>query len=261
LVNGSRRCLAKLATMSNSDQQLSRVELAAVVLGDSHALDTGTRLGAAVTRLLRWKFVEELHDDTDRTVWDRAGVSSDSVSAPALTWNLPVIASSPLAPLIQGATSLGVVVHLSQMALRTFPLDVGNDAVVLITENPRLVEAAAQRRSELCLISTNGNPSVAVRLLLKQLMTSGADLHYHGDFDAAGLAICRRMFEFGLQPWRMNVAHYQQAVADAAAAGVELPLDFADPGPTPWDDLLRDVFRASGRVVHEERLIDTLLFR
>lgn len=251
-----RRCLDALAL---TDQPRSRVDLAARILGDSHALDLGTRLGASVSRALRQQYATELHDDTDRTVWDRAGAPNDSVSAPVLTWNVPLVGQGGLSPLTATSTALGVVVHLSQMALRSYPVQVRAGTAVLVAENPRVVEAAAQRRSPLCVVSTNGNPSVAVRLLLSQLLDSGADVRYHGDFDAAGLSICRRMAAFGLRPWRMDVEHYERSVAEALAAGVDLPLDDADPGPTPWDEPLRKVFRSSGRVVHQERLLDELL--
>jgi uncharacterized protein (TIGR02679 family) len=251
-----RRCLNALAT---PEQPRSRVELAALVLGDSHALDPGTRLGAAVARALRQVYASELYDDTDRSAWDYAGVPSDTVSAPALTWNLPVTQSNSLAPMFRSATSLGSVVHVSQMALRASPLEVAPNTTVLFTENPRVVEEAARRRSPLSVASTNGNPSTAVRLLVSQLLASGAILYYHGDFDAAGLAICRRMEALGLRPWHMDVCDYERAVGSAAAAEVDLPLDTADPGSTPWDEPLREVFKTSRRVVHEERLLDELL--
>ena len=57
----------------------------------------------------------------------------------------------------------------------------------------------------------------------------------------------------------MDTASYERAVTAATAERVELPIDPSDPGPTPWDESLREVFRASGRVVHEERLLDDLL--
>ena len=255
-VASTRRCLDAVQAMGSPQ---SRVDLAATVLGDAHALDPGTRLGSAVMRALRQRHADELHDDTDRTVWDRAGVPSDSVSAPVLVWNLPVVSLCALAPLLTTASALGVVTHLSAMALRSYPVVVAAGTEVLVTENPRVVEAAAQRRSPRCVVSTNGNPSVAVRTLLGQLLRAGAAVRYHGDFDAAGLSICRRMMELGLVPWQMDATSYQQAVAVAVREQVDLPIDRTDPGPTPWDESLREVFQASGRVVHEERLIDELL--
>jgi hypothetical protein len=86
---------------------VSRVDLAARLFGDSHALDTGTRLEAATARALRHR----LGPDPSPEVWTQAGVSLDLVSAPVLTWNLP-------GDFTRRATELGVPLHLSQLALR-----------------------------------------------------------------------------------------------------------------------------------------------
>ena len=95
-------------------------------------------------------------------------------------------------------------------------------------------EAAAQACIPTPVLSTNGQPSTTVLLLLEQLRRAGAELRYHGDFDSAGLAICERMTRLGLQPWRMN-------------------------GPTSWDPDLRAVFDRERRIVHQERLLPGLL--
>jgi uncharacterized protein (TIGR02679 family) len=108
-------------------------------------------------------------------------------------------------------------------------------------------------------VSTNGNPSGAVRLLLDQLLAAGCQLRYHGDFDAAGLAICARMARLGLRPWRMGVTDYLEALTAAADTGVALPVDDRRAPPTPWDPALRSVFDEHRRIVHEERLLPGLL--
>ena len=227
---------------------VSRVDLAARLFGDAHALDTGTRLEAATARALRHR----LGPDPPAEVWTQAGVTLDLVSAPVLTWNLP-------GELAQRATKLGVPLHLSQLALRAHPVTAPKGAEVLVVENPRVVEAAAQMRSPLTVVSTNGNPSGAVRLLLDQLLAAGCTVRYHGDFDAAGLAICARMARLGLQPWRMGAADYLEALAAAKEAGVTLPVDERRAPPTPWDPELQSTFDEHRRIVHEERLLPGLM--
>ena len=185
-------------------------------------------------------------------MWTQAGVTLDLVSAPVLTWNLP-------GELGQRATELGFPLHLSQLALRTCPVTAPANADVLVVENPRVVEAAAQMRSPLTVVSTNGNPSGAVRLLLDQLLAAGCIVRYHGDFDAAGLAICARMARLGLRPWRMGVSDYLEALAAAVEAGVELPVDERRAPPTPWDRGLQSTFDEHRRIVHEERLLPGLI--
>ena len=116
-----------------------------------------------------------------------------------------------------------------------------------------------QRSIHRATITTNGNPSNAVRLLLDQLLACGAKLLYHGDFDVPGLAICARMEQLGLSPWLMDSARYRAAVDSAAADGVDLPIETRTAGVTPWDPSLQDAVNAVRRIVHEERLLDDLL--
>ena len=236
---------------------VSRIDIAARLFGSAHALDTGTRLEAAATRALAHR--EGAADARD--LWERAGAHLDLTSGPVLTWRLPVAPGSPLAALVGHASALGLPVHLTQFALRRHPVDVQRGTDILVVENPRVVEAAAQLGVATAVVATNGNPSGAVRLLIDQLLTAGAALRYHGDMDAAGLAICGRMAALGLAPWRMDTADYLAALAAAETDGVELPADPAAAPPTPWDPALQATFDHHRLVVHEERLLPGLLER
>ena len=234
---------------------LSRVDLAAGLFGDAHTLDAGTRLEAAAARALGLRF-----DSARRAeVWEHAGVHLDLTSAPVLTWRLPVAPHCRLAPVIAAATDAGLPLHLSQFALRRYAIKLPPGSEVLVVENPRIVEAAAQRNSSTSILSINGNPSTAARLALTQLIAADARLHYHGDFDAPGLAICGRMHSLGLRPWRMTARDYEAAVAEAHAAGIALPHSTDSAPPTPWDPALRAAFDRHRLIVHEERLLATLL--
>ena len=241
--------------MSSPEQSISRTDLAAQVLGSSHALDTGTALEAMVSRALERRYpAREAGED----VWELAGVHTDQVSGAALTWALPILPNSGLHGLATSAARARIPVHLTRYALAAHPVHVEAGTTVLVAENPRVVEAAAQRESTIPVITTNGNPSAAVRLLVDQLLHAGAHLRYHGDFDAPGLAICARMHQLGLQPWRMDAHDYTAAVQAASTDGVELPAETRPIGATPWDPRLRDAMEELGRIVHEERLLDDL---
>lgn len=245
----------------DSGASMSRIDLAAEVLGSSHGLDRGTREEAALTRLFRRWYPGE----NDRRVWERAGVLPDRVSAPVLTWGLSMVGrlgrseGSGVSELLGLATELSVPLHLSQMALRAYPVEVDRGADVLVAENPRIVEAAAEAATPFAVVALNGNPAGAARLLIDQLLGGGARLRYHGDFDAAGLAICGRMHRLGLEPWRMDSASYEAAVAEAELAGAQLPSERRRAPETPWDPLLQAEFDRLHRVVHEERLLPGLL--
>ena len=254
LVSDVRSVLDRIAEGSDAPDPQSRVDLAALVLGSSHALDWGTREEAAVTRALSCQF-----GGTGRQAWEDAGVHLDLVSAPALTWGLRPRRCSPWTVLVGEADRLGVPLHLTQLALRKYPVELPAGADVLVAENPRVVEAAAQERSSLTVVALNGNPSGAARVLVEQLLACGASLRYHGDFDVSGLRICARMHRMGLVPWHMDSASYRDALAIADTNGARLPLDPHRSPPTPWDADLQSVFDQDRRIVHEERLLALLL--
>lgn len=250
-----RAVLDQLTGPSQGPRGCSRTELAAVALGSAHALDRGTRTARAVTRALALR-----HPGNDgKTAWTVAGVQPDLVSATVLCWNLRPVAGSGLATILGEASTLGVPLHLTQYGLRRHPVEVAHGADVLAVENPRVVEAAAEARSPLCVVALNGNASAAGRLLLDQLLGSGSRVRYHGDFDAAGLAICGRMVALGLVPWRMQVEHYLQALDAAEKAGTPLPTERRDVPATPWSPSLREAFHERRKIVHEELLLDELL--
>lgn len=233
----------------------SRTEVAARLLGDAHALDSATRLAALVTRAL----VARDGAGSERIVWERAGMPLDLVSAPVLTWGLPLTGAGAIAAAVAAMTRAGLPVHLSALALRAEPLRVAPATPVLVVENPRLVEAAAQRRLPAAVLCTNGNPTTAPSEAIGALRASGALLRYHGDFDTPGLAITGRVRAAGCAPFAMAARDYLAALAVAATDGVDLPPDLAPVPPTPWDPELGVVFARHRRVVHQERVMDDVL--
>ena len=234
----------------------SRTELAAGLFGSSHALDPGTSLASFAERALRHRVGQPLEG---RELWEVAGVLSDRVSAPVLVWSIPAQGDSPLDDLIRAAASGSLPLHVSLLAMLRHPVAVRGGTHVLVVENPRLVEAAAERRLPGCVVATNGNPTTAVTTLIRQLQRSGARLWYHGDFDAAGIAICRRMQEAGCTPWMMDAGHYESAVQLAVRSGVTLPRSTKGCGPTPWDPGLESAFDDRRLIVHEEFMLDDVL--
>ena len=181
-----------------------------------------------------------------------AGILRDRVSAPALTWSLPVVGESFLDEQTRSASAGGLPLHISLFALLRYPITVPRQTRILVVENPRLVEAAAERRLPSCVITSNGNPSTAVTTLLQQLYKSGASIWYHGDIDTPGIGICRRMYQDGATPWMMDASDYEDAIGLAEQAGTQLELDPENCGSTPWDPQLREVFGRRRYIIHEE---------
>lgn len=234
----------------------SRTELAATLFGSSHALDPGTKLASFAARALRCRLDVA---SRGRELWEAAGIQADRVSAPALVWAVPAMGRSALDRLLRTAAEGALPVHVSLLALHCHSVSVPTGTLVLVVENPRLVEAATERGLDCCVVATNGNPSTAVTTLLDQMRRSGASLWYHGDFDPTGFAICGRMQDSGCRPWMMAADDYRHAIRRAECDGVRLDRAIKDCGPTPWDPQLEAAFNDERLIVHEEYVLDDVL--
>jgi uncharacterized protein (TIGR02679 family) len=226
---------------------ITRSQLAADVLGDAHALDSGQPTATLV--LTVWRQViartHDINDDVeieptddgelepgggaerDRDVWAKAGVLVNELARPVLFLNLPMrdAENRNLLP--------GEPVYASLRSLLRSPpsWDVA-DRRVYVCENPNMVAIAADHWGPDCapLVCTDGMPAAAQRCLLSQLAKARAQLCYHGDFDWPGVRIGNHvMREHGAQSWRFGAADYKAAVEGASGLGQASP-------PSGWTE-------------------------
>jgi uncharacterized protein (TIGR02679 family) len=255
---------------------MSRAQLAADVLGDSHGLDTGHPVATIVLRAcpaepsiddIEAAGIQDAEEST-RERWARLGVTVNELALPALCLNLGILDTDVAhrhpqqAPQLDPPPVLGVClgepVHLSlRRLLRRPPIWQVANRDVFVCENPNIVAIAADRLRGACapLVCTDGMPSAAQQTLLAQLAAAGARLRYHGDFDWPGLVIGNFvMREFGAEPWRFGTADYLGATAEH---GIALRGD--RPVVARWDDRLARAMAERGVVVHEEGVAETLM--
>jgi uncharacterized protein (TIGR02679 family) len=235
---------------------VSRAQLAAEVLGDSHGLDNGRPVATIVLRACAAETsidigeAVELQDaeESARERWARLGITVNELALPALCLNLPGL--DGMYP--------GEPVHVSlRCLLRRPPTWHIADRDVFVCENPNIVAIAADCLGGSCrpLVCTDGMPAAAQQALLLQLATAGARLRYHGDFDWAGLAIGNFvMREFNAKPWRFGTADYLSGLTEHGIALREKHRVMAR-----WDDHLAGAMSERGVVVHEEAVVETLL--
>lgn len=289
LVTGVRRVVDAVATgftglalpVRDERGRASRVDVAAQVLGSSHALDSRTLVERACRRALALALGLEVGDDvgeeaggsdlhgdptaderpgaSEAEVWDQAGIHLDRLSSPIPSWGLDLVAGSPIADLARLSTGAGVPLPLTAAALERWRPLGPNRTPVLVVENPRVVEAAADGGAPFTVVATNGNPRRNVMGLVSDLLEAGTEVYYHGDFDGAGLAICRRMLELGCRPWAMGVADYTAMCRWMTERDVALPVSLTPCGPTPWEPALQHEFNRRRLIVHEELVLTTLL--
>ena len=247
-----------------------RSELAALALGDAHALDAGQPTATLVLAALRQaeaapapqassgelpsQAAGDLPEERARDSWARAGVLVNELARPALLLNLPMQrdAAAFAAP--------GEPAYASLRRLLRAPPDwavAGRE--VFVCENPNVLAIAADRLGSRCapLVCTDGMPAAAQRCLLTQLSRAGARLRYHGDFDWPGLHIANHVMRaYAARPWRLGAPDYQSAVADTAHADHRLA---GTPVAAAWDAALAPTMQAHGLAIAEEALAAALL--
>jgi uncharacterized protein (TIGR02679 family) len=254
---------------------VSRAQLAADVLGDSHGLDEGRAVATLVLRACAaGRSIDT--DDTDGAIETagaaglqdadesprerraRLGVTVNELALPALCLNLQGLCLNLQCLSGDQAHPLGEPLHLSlRRLLRQPPAWAAAGRDVFVCENPNVVAIAADRLGPACapLVCTDGMPSAAQQTLLAQLAAAGARLRYHGDFDWPGLVIGNFLVrEFGAEPWRFAAADYLAATAEHGIA-----LRAGKPVIAQWDPELTAAMAARGVVVHEEAVADVLM--
>jgi len=247
-----------------------RSELAALALGDAHALDAGQPTATLVLAALRQAqalsaagmpndekagaAAVDLPEERARDTWARAGVLVNELARPALCLNLPVQGDPAT------LAALGEPAYASlRRLLRAPPAWAVAGREVFVCENPNLLAIAADRLGSHCapLVCTEGMPAAAQRCLMAQLVEAGARLHYHGDFDWPGLHIGNQVMRAcAAHPWRFNTVDYQAAVAGSAHADHRLA---GKPVAAAWDAALAPAMQAHGLAIAEEALAAALL--
>lgn len=234
------------------DQATARTELAARVRGDAHCLDDGRRLAAVVLRLVALLVIDadgdaQASDLEAARLWERIGVVTDRVSSTCLTLGLLDAAGQPI-----NGRGAGEPVHLTWRDLDK-GLSFATGQLVLVCENPRVLEAAAELAIDgWAVLCTSGRPSLVTMEVLTQLRAADAIMRYHGDFDWPGIAIANDLIgRFGMHAWQMAASDYLNIPAQLPLAGSRVE--------AAWDAELAPAMAHRGLAVHEEATLPDLL--
>lgn len=251
------RCVSALPQITG-DPPCGRGELASVVSGDAHGLDDGRLLGAVALRAVA-AITASPYPSTPagrRALWRAVGVYTDEVSTTALTFGL----RSTTGAWLDERTDAGWESYLSVRDLRRIEL-LPPAGVVSVCENPRVLEAAVDAGCRSAVVCTQGQPAVVVAVLLERLAALGADLRYHGDFDWPGITIANLLIGgYGCAPWRFCCGDYLDALDRLVPMVAELPRLGDGSVAARWDLSLTTEMGRADRAVHEELVLDDLLF-
>ncbi|WP_211210297.1 TIGR02679 family protein [Actinopolyspora halophila] len=200
-------------------------------LRDPHALAGDTRVAGLVLRALAvlYGVPAPEYAEQRRELWERAGVVADELSATVLVAGPVLGGHGTAARMLRVGIEGGFAVALTLAQLRAGGLhDDGSAAEgvpeVYVVENPAVLGSALRRfgarRPPMACVS--GWSNSAAILLLRELGTRGARLHYHGDFDGEGLRMAGHLVErVGARSWRMSAAEYLAAVGESAGSASE----------------------------------------
>jgi len=267
------RCRAEAVLRLLPANGLTRAQLAANVLGDAHALDSGQPTATIVLAVCRRVIAPaleveeaqphrqhrsnapyEMREERTRDVWARAGVLVNELARPAMYLNLPNLEDG------RSTQALGEPAYVSLRCLVRSPRNWAvSGQSVFVCENPNLLAIAADELGARCapMVCTDGMPGAAQRTLLTQLARAGAHLRYHGDFDWPGLRIGNHvMRQCAAKPWRFGAAEYTTWVRSGTCAGhpLEGPAVIAS-----WDEALTSAMKTYQLAIAEEGIAVSLL--
>ncbi|MFL6144773.1 MAG: DUF2399 domain-containing protein [Labedaea sp.] len=171
-----------------------------------------------------------------------------------LTLNLALTGSSPAARLCAAAPGEPV-----WLTLRSLSWDWAGSAGadVVVCENPTVVEAAADALAARCppLICTDGIASGAAMDLIGGLARGCGPVRVRADVDPAGFTVVEQVLAVAPQArlWRFDAGVY------AAAHGLPGPEEIPEEAGAALDQL-RETYRGHQVPLHEERVLDGILF-
>jgi uncharacterized protein (TIGR02679 family) len=233
--------------------------LAGELTGDTKRL-TDTGLATVVLRALAHRAgVERPRTASQRrALWVRFGVVDDDLSSHVLVLNLPGRGCDFLASWLADAAVFGEPFRITlRQLMNATELEV-EPAVVRVCENPAILLEAANRLGDQAspLVCTEGQPSEACRVLLRQLAAHGCCIEAHADFDWDGLRIVGGLVADGATPWRFRATDYASAAERLGDRCEKLS------GPaveTPWEPELAELLAAQRQRIFEEQVVDDLL--
>lgn len=199
---------------------------AAVLFGDPHRLDPGTRDAHLLQLLLQWLEIQRgVEADEMNSIpslrrqarYLSAGILLDDVSNYAMLCGVEAIGRDGLVHAgMAGFAADGAPVNVPLSVITGWAQLRCRDNTLWIVENPVVYAVLCERfgrtRSLMCM---NGQPRLSAWLILRLLRAAGTRVYYAGDFDPEGLCIAEKVQQ-SLLPgqcvfWHMQEADYRSA--------------------------------------------------
>lgn len=205
-------------------QEYQRIPIfAARISGNPHFFDVGERallyLMYGICVLTNTQIPKKMNAERRRECLYQVGLLSDDLSNMVLTYGLYGMDQ-------HGMHHAGMEDYYSRREALT--LTISNltllqrvwvtTGVVYIVENPMvfywLMEQQKDRKRQVGIICSAGQPNQAVWIVLDMLSNSGAKMYYAGDFDPEGLLIAQKMkerYKERLELWHYTLDDYEKS--------------------------------------------------
>ena len=223
---------------------------AAMVTGNPHAFDDGSREGQLLWQLIRWEAGKGKRDIPDSSgrgeifpamkkqrLYLEAGILRDDISNYAMVCGLRAWKKD-------GSLHQGMEGFFQEGDMAQVPLAViagwGRVACpggrIFIVENPSVYAMFCGKwRGKRACMCMNGQPRLSALLLLDLLAQAGITVYYAGDFDPEGLLIAwklKRYYGGSFRYWQMTAENYEESKSQERISDKRLKMlsHISDPG-------------------------------
>lgn len=257
LIERSVRIVAELPYLAGGDP-VTRATLAARLGGKhgAHALDDGHRLSALVLRAAAALIGEPppTSSTARRQVWAAVGVTTDTISATVIVSNLRPV--SDYGRWLRERADGGHVCYINARDVAGGSLAPAAGTVVLVCENPQVLEACINAGVDTTMLCTQGIPTRVAVDLIGDFVSRHVDVRYRGDFDWPGVTFANRIVtQTGAGTWLFDTTTYS---SEAAVGEDAVPLAGRRVDAV-WDGHLASEMARHRVAIHEEQLLERLI--
>lgn len=207
-----------------TDNKMYLAVFAAMVTGNPHSFDSGTKEGNCLYKLIQMNLQYrnmEVKDSELFPAYKRqksyllAGIMIDDISNYAMLYNVHAVKKD-------GSLHKGVEGFFREKNIIQVPLNVISgwsrieciDNEIYIVENPAVFAMMCREKSCMCM---NGQPRLAGLMVLELLAVSDIKVYYSGDLDPEGLLIAQKLSQFYAGEFiyfHMSVGDYEKCRSD-----------------------------------------------
>lgn len=207
---------------------------ASKITGDPHYFDEGkealTLFQNAIYYYLKdgEKRSGRLTGEERQEFFLRVGILKDDISNNVLAYGIQGVKGNHLHAGIEGFYKEKEPLQMTLLTISQIYKFTCHNKRLFVVENPIVFAKLAEEANEHCgLVCVNGQPNLAVLVLLDKLAEDGTQIFYAGDFDPEGLLIAQRLkmrYQEQLKFWHYDLSDYEMALSSKEISNKRLKM-------------------------------------